>query len=220
MRTSPKIGTVAAGLFAVQRDLKQPVKDAKGQIRGNPDYRYLSLNALIEHVKEPMREHSLFFTQEAVESERGVGILTVIWSVTGEWVEFGPLVMPHGADGQSVGSAVSYGRRYQLLSVLGLAAEDDDGSQAKPPAASSPTQEEPQPPPAVSGRDGAAEDVGATAYGEGAVAPASPTDAQRWMDEFHPGKPHRMKQSDTVRNLKFCTQGNGKCPYAVEVANA
>ena len=68
----------------------------------------------------------------------------------------------------------------------------------------------------------------ATAYGEGAEAdpPASPSpeperpnpqpsDAQRWMEEFHPGKPHKMKRSETVPKMTFCTQGNGKCPYAV-----
>lgn len=132
MRASEKIDTLAAGLYAVHRDLRQPVKRTKGQVRGNPNYMYLNLPDLIEHLKEPLREHSLFFTQDEVRVDGGVGIVTTVWTATGQWLEFGPLVMPHApnADAQAVGSAISYGRRYHLLGIFGLAAEDDDGHRA------------------------------------------------------------------------------------------
>jgi len=129
----------------------------------------------------------------------------------------------------------------RALANLGYAAKGKRPSREEMASASSPPQVTPGD--GTSGRDGA-EDVGAgKALGEGAdPAPASPqtlvmnegdvtlkagesmklgvAEAQKWMDEFHPGKPHRMKQSDTVPKLLYCTQGNGKCPYAVEVANA
>jgi hypothetical protein len=98
-------------------------------------------------------------------------------------------------------------------------------------ANSSPARsQEPTSPSSTTGRDGGAEERGAgeaaPAYGEGADGaepapqPKPKSDAQRWMEEFHPGKPHKLAQSETVPALKFCTQGNGKCPYAVEVTNA
>jgi hypothetical protein len=45
-------------------------------------------------------------------------------------------------DMQQLGSAVTYARRYQLVSLLGLEAEDDDGNYAsgKTNATSKPTQ--------------------------------------------------------------------------------
>jgi hypothetical protein len=42
-----------------------------------------------------------------------------------------PLLLPSGADSQSWGGAISYARRYSLIAMLGLAAEDDDGQSAR-----------------------------------------------------------------------------------------
>lgn len=224
----------AASMYAVQRDLKQPRKDASGAVKGGKAIPYLSLPALIDHLGPALKEHSMFFTQDAKGTQGGTEITTTVWTNAGpQWVTFGPLFMPHGADPQQAGSAITYGRRYHLLTIFGLAAEDDDGASASSSPArrdNDPTQE-----PAstgASGRDGAAEDVAGEQpgrdVGEASVpAPAThtttdpygyrvpePRDKQADMDEFHPNKPHRMKPSDMVEGRKFC-QGYGsvRCAY-------
>jgi len=40
--------------------------------------------------------------------------------------------LPQNSDPQKLGSAITYYRRYTLVSLLGLQAEDDDGNSAKP----------------------------------------------------------------------------------------
>jgi hypothetical protein len=115
----------------------------------------------------------------------------------------------------------------RALANLGYAAKGKRPSREEMASASSPARTTPES--TVSGRDGA-EDRGGEALnvqGEGAAGADPPqtstgADAQRWMTEFHPGKPHKMKQSETVPKLLFCTAGTKAhpCPYAVEVANA
>jgi hypothetical protein len=111
----------------------------------------------------------------------------------------------------------------RALANLGYAAKGKRPSREEMTKASSSPARTVTPEPPVSGRDGDKRGVGAGVDGEDAPPDPQPkplSDAQRWMEEFHPGKPHKLAQSETVPALKFCTQGNGKCPYAVEVTNA
>jgi hypothetical protein len=220
MSNSETLDIWAASMFAVQRDLQQPGKDAKGQVRGRQDYRYLSLPALIDHLKPVLREHSLFFSQDTTKADGGTDITTTVWTAAGpQWVTFGPLFIPHASDAQAAGSAITYGRRYHLTAVFGLAAEDDDGSSARGDA-------DDRTPQSNQGRSlQVVEDVGGEAAADGEDAEAEPptkpkvSDKQRWMDEWHPGKPHRMKQSTNAPTILFCaTRDDQKCPYTERVA--
>lgn len=131
MRTSEKTGAIAAALYAVHRDLDNPRKDAKGQVRGNPNYRYLSLPALIDHIKEQLRAAQVAVIQDVTGGDGYIGVTTVLMHLTGEFVEVGPLLLPATTDAQGAGSAITYARRYALAAALNLAAdEDDDGVKA------------------------------------------------------------------------------------------
>jgi hypothetical protein len=235
VRTSEKSATIAAALYAVHRDLENPRKDAKGQVRGRADYRYLSLPALIDHARKALKEASVAVIQEVTGEVGAIGVTTTFLHLTGEFIEVGPLTMPAQGGPQEIGSAITYARRYALAAALNLAAdEDDDASAASSPARFSGADK------TASGRDGAADKRGAGgesgAYGEGAAGepPASqtrpgeevgrgssPSDKQRWMDEWHPGKPHRMKQSEKAPTILFCiTRPDQKCPYTERTKEA
>ena len=57
--------------------------------------------------------------------------ITLLLHESGEWIETEPLQMKLEKNTpQGVGSAVTYGRRYQISSVLGLASEEDDDGEA------------------------------------------------------------------------------------------
>lgn len=127
MRTSDKVGAIAAALYAVHRDLTNPKKDAKGQVRGRSDYRYTSLPALIDHAKKQLREAQVAVIQDTHGGEGNlVGISTMLMHLTGEYVETDTLWVPFDGTAQGEGSAITYGRRYQLAAVLNIAADDDD----------------------------------------------------------------------------------------------
>jgi len=132
MNTSDKIDQVSASLFAVQRDVELPKKDARGQVRGRADYRYLSLPALIDHLKPHLKQAQLYVTQELTGGPGYVEVTTTVWHFSGQRIDFGPTHVPAPNDPQGVGSAATYARRYALAAVFNLAAdEDDDATSAR-----------------------------------------------------------------------------------------
>jgi hypothetical protein len=159
---------VSASLFSVHRDLANPRKDAKGQVRGRADYRYLSLPALIDHLKPHLKDGQLFVLQEDVGDDGHVALVTTIMHFSGQFIELGPLIMPAPADPQQRGSALSYARRYALAAAFNLAAdEDDDAAKATRTLPGGTTPRQP--------------DGGATTSSRavGTVAPVTPSAADR-----------------------------------------
>lgn len=131
MRTSDVISEIAGALVLANPELHNPAKDAKGQVRGNPRYTYASLPAILDEVRPVLAKNGIAVVQEDVTTSEGIGVVTRLLHVSGQWLEFGPLLMPSSNDAQANGSILTYCRRYQLTAALGLAPdEDDDGRSA------------------------------------------------------------------------------------------
>jgi hypothetical protein len=99
----------------------------------NPAFRskYADLPAVIDAVKPALVKHGLFFTQESFEAEGGVCVETVIHHASGEEIRTGKLFVPaNKRDAHGYGSALTYARRYSLMTAFGVPAEDDDGNAA------------------------------------------------------------------------------------------
>jgi len=132
MKTSPSITTIAAVLPKAQAEIKGAVKDAT-----NPHFksRYADLTSVIEACKAALNKHGITFLQPVRSGESGVVVETVLLHTSGEWIS-DELELPVSKnDAQGVGSAITYGRRYGLQSMVGIPAEDDDGNAAaKSPA--------------------------------------------------------------------------------------
>ena len=87
-------------------------------------------------MKPPLIKHGLFFTQRSHPAENGVSVETVLHHEGGEELSLGTLFVPaNKQDAQGFGSALTYARRYGLMTAFGVPAEDDDGNAA---AASAP----------------------------------------------------------------------------------
>jgi hypothetical protein len=132
MKTSPSITTIAAVLPKAQAEIKGALKDAT-----NPHFRskYADLTSVIEACKAALNKHGITFLQPVRSGEDGVIVETVLLHTSGEWIS-DELELPVSKnDAQGVGSAITYGRRYGLQSMVGIPAEDDDGNAAaKSPA--------------------------------------------------------------------------------------
>ena len=99
----------------------------------NPHFKskYADLGAVIEAVKPPLIKHGLFFTQRSHPAENGVSVETVLHHEGGEELSLGTLFVPaNKQDAQGFGSALTYARRYGLMTAFGVPAEDDDGNAA------------------------------------------------------------------------------------------
>jgi hypothetical protein len=130
MNKSETIGKLAKALCSVQGKLRPAIKDAK-----NPFFKsnYADLNSVWDSCRQLLTENGLSIAQLNQVAENGVIVETVLMHESGEWIS-GEMFLPlTKQDAQSVGSAVTYGRRYGLSSIVGIVAdEDDDASAASP----------------------------------------------------------------------------------------
>ena len=99
-------------------------------------YNYADLLDVIEATGAALSAHGLSFVQEPEAFLDGgrvfVSVRAKILHSSGREIIMAPLTLPVGGDGdaRSIGSAIAYARRYQMMSVFNLAAEDDDGAAA------------------------------------------------------------------------------------------
>lgn len=129
---------------AATKDSANPAFKAGGKVS-----KYADLTAVIAALKPALIRHSLFFTQRPEPSENGVTITTFLHHASGEEINLGTLFVPaNKQDAQGFGSALTYARRYALVTAFGVPVEDDDGNAAargqsqkgevSPPAADAP----------------------------------------------------------------------------------
>lgn len=126
MRTSENINELALALSKAQGQMESAKKDST-----NPHFRskYADLAAVVEAIKKPLTDNGLSYLQGFGWDDQGALIVhTRLLHSSGQWVESDLRVRPVKDDPQGVGSAVSYGRRYALQSLVGLTADDDDGN--------------------------------------------------------------------------------------------
>jgi hypothetical protein len=78
-----------------------------------------------------MADAGLALIQTTYVTEQGENVLvTTLLHTSGEWISGELLVRPVKADPQSLGSSLSYARRYGMMGILGISASDDDGALA------------------------------------------------------------------------------------------
>lgn len=123
-----KTETLASAMASAFAEIEAATKSAN-----NPHFRskYADLTSVIEAIKGPLIKHGLFFTQECRPADDGVSVETVLRHAQGETISLGTLYLPaNKRDPQGFGSALSYCRRYALLTAFGVPTEDDDGNAA------------------------------------------------------------------------------------------
>lgn len=107
------------------------LKDQVGRISKdstNPFYnsKYFDINKLLEHLEPLLHEHGLMVLQPITDEKV---ISRIICLKTGQHID-SSMELVNRQDPQKRGSEVTYYRRYTLVSLLGLQAEDDDANRA------------------------------------------------------------------------------------------
>jgi hypothetical protein len=125
MKTSESIVNLSKALFTFQQQCGKISKEAS-----NPFFKskYASLSNILDSIREPLEKSGLCFSQFPDEN----GLTTIlIHNETGEYMMATSLIKTVKEDPQSLGSAITYMRRYALGAILGLNIdEDDDGNKA------------------------------------------------------------------------------------------
>lgn len=126
--TTTKAATLATAMASAFAQIEAATKDAN-----NPHFKskYANLEAVIGAVKPALIANDLYFTQHCHPSEDGVIVETFVGHSGGEERSLGQLYVPaNKRDAQGFGSALTYARRYALLTAFGVPTEDDDGNAA------------------------------------------------------------------------------------------
>jgi hypothetical protein len=125
---SESINEIAAAVNKMQSDLKGASKDSS-----NPFYKskYASLESCWEAVREPLTKNGLSIVQSPVYREKFF-LRTLLCHTSGQWISSLYPIISKDETPQSVGSAVTYARRYSLCAMTGLYQEDDDAEAAQP----------------------------------------------------------------------------------------
>jgi len=119
---------ISAAFVAAQKGFSPAIKDAT-----NPHFRskYADLAACVNAVIDALNENGIALVQRTHESDSGVTVSTMFVHESGETMDTGKLHVPAAKqDPQGYGAALTYARRYSLMSACGIAPEDDDGNAA------------------------------------------------------------------------------------------
>jgi len=160
MRHSESIDAIAGALAKAQASMSHAVKD-----RTNPHMRnkYATLVACIDAVRGPLSANGIALVQSGTyRPEDGtVVVTTMLLHSSGQWLaadtSFAPSALAtkgaSATDAQSIGSAITYGKRYGLMAMVSISSEDEDDDGNAASGRQAPARE--MPPEQQAGRMGA-----------------------------------------------------------------
>ena len=126
---SSSIDPLAKALAKAQSEMKGAKADAN-----NPYFKskYADLHTVIESSLPYLNKHGLSVVQGNIPIEGNILITTTLLHESGQWIR-SQIKMPlEKATAHAVGSACTYGRRYGLSAMTGIAQFDDDGNENSP----------------------------------------------------------------------------------------
>jgi hypothetical protein len=114
-------------LIAARKKINDPFKNRDADT-GKFKYGFADLDEVLQCVTGPCLENGIFISQRVKADTIQATVVTVLMHESGETLSSdGISISTTKADPQGVGIAVSYARRYDLLSFFGLAQTDEDG---------------------------------------------------------------------------------------------
>jgi len=132
MTRSDDIAALAAAMAKAQAEITGASKSSE-----NPHFRskYADLASVWDACRGPLTKHGLAIIQWPRLAHLGgeawaLELETVLTHTSGQWMADTLAVVLARLDAQSIGSAITYARRFSLGAVAGVAPEDDDGEGA------------------------------------------------------------------------------------------
>jgi hypothetical protein len=126
---SQEITELAKAMLKVQAELQPAFKDRQNTFTKSS---YATLNSVMDTCRESLIKHGIWLVQHPVPVDQGnLGLVTkLVHTQSGQW-QSSLMIMPlPKSDPQGYGSALTYGRRYSLSTLIGIVTEDDDDGEA------------------------------------------------------------------------------------------
>lgn len=158
---SEQINEIAKALAAAQSEMKAAKKDAT-----NPFFKsgYATLESVSDACLPALNKHGIAVTQTTARLGDGslVTLETTLIHSSGQWIGSVYPVHPTKNDPQSLGSAITYARRYSLAAIAGVTVSDDDGEAATQEYRQAHTQTKSAAPGAIAPRKTTSSETGST----------------------------------------------------------
>lgn len=131
---------IAKALVAIQRDLKPLTKTS---VNGEYGSGFVPLDEVMPKAMELLTRHKIAVVQPPVSDDNDhIALQTMLVHESGVAYSTMTRLALSKADPQGHGSAITYMRRYALMSILGMTAEDDDDDGNKASGVSTAATEE------------------------------------------------------------------------------
>lgn len=128
-----KVSLVLAALSRAQLKFEAVKRDAENPAfkRGGKVSRYATLESVIESVRPALLEEGLMVIQKNIYVNGFFGVETRLVHLESGEYETSQFIAPlEKQSAQGVASILTYARRYEYFTLLGLVTEDDDGNAA------------------------------------------------------------------------------------------
>lgn len=129
MKSSESIVNLAKAIYKFQSNLTNIGKDATNPFLKN---KYATLTNILDAINPLLCDAGLVIMQPPGTEGDMITLTTIlIHAETGEYMESNYSMTPAKKDAQTIGSCITYMRRYAITSILKLNVDDDDdGNQA------------------------------------------------------------------------------------------
>ena len=126
IHSTEKLGELFGALAKAQSVMLEAKTDSN-----NPFFKskYADLSSIVRAARKPLGENGLSVTQFIHEKEGNQFLHTRLGHTSGQWIDSFIRIQPPKEDIQSLGSYMTYLRRYCYAAIVGVVAagEDDDG---------------------------------------------------------------------------------------------
>lgn len=126
---STELNEIFSALSKAQGDIRVAVKDSS-----NPFFKskYANLQAVIEASRPALCKNGLAVAQQIISDDGQDYLVTMLCHSSGQWLSSKMRITPAKTDVQSLGSYITYLRRYSYAALIGVydGEEDDDGQSA------------------------------------------------------------------------------------------
>lgn len=132
MKQSDQINEIATALAKVQGEYKKVAKNKTAKVRmktgGEYSYKFADLADVLEMALPILSKYEIALLQPTQRIDGKLYIVSVIVHSSGQWFSSDGILITQESDKQGLGSEVSYSRRYDGCSLIGIMPdEDEDG---------------------------------------------------------------------------------------------
>lgn len=120
---SEQVNELFAAMAKAQATIQPALKD-----KANPFFksRYCDLASVWSACRDSLSSNGICVVQTVDKNESGMFLITTLGHMSGQWMRSQMPILLGKMDPQSLGSAITYCRRYSLAAIVGVAPDDDD----------------------------------------------------------------------------------------------